>query len=318
MKIWCFLVTLVISITITACNLRDLKTSTPLVDSQVPPTPTKEHQALTTPIIIQASATMIPTETATPIPEIFSPAPIYAVLGDKTREDLASRTGLDIAMISVVEIIEQNWPDACLGLAPAENQVCIKSNLPGWRIVLNASGHTHEYRATADGSLISYSGPVGIYGPEACMIRGASLIYSPEDAYCLAYPVRFHRNEERGPIAIYGPTYGPGPEPLSAGLTVEISILADKQTLENAVEAFLAQLGEVPMPETRQEMTVAGEPAIMLEVVPGRLGSRDLFLVHHNRLFHLSFWPSPMVVVETAVDVEDLYQTVINSLNFQT
>ncbi len=149
------------------------------------------------------------------------------MLADKTREDLATRLGMDLASISVVEIAQQDWPDSCLGLAPAATLECTKTVVPGWRIILNAGGHTHEYRANADGSLNSYSGPVTVAGPDVCTIPGTSMIYSPEDGYCFAYPVRFHRTNERGPIAISGPAYGPGPEPLYSSMTLEISSLPE-------------------------------------------------------------------------------------------
>jgi hypothetical protein len=257
-----------------------------------------------------------PTISATPTPEIFIPAPLEGVLADKTRKDLAERTGIDLAMIGVVEISQQDWPDICLGLALQDSQECTKTNVAGWRIVLNAAGHTHEYRATENGTEVTYSGPVVIAGPAACQIKGTSQIYNPEDGYCFAYPVRFHRTDENGPIAIYGPAYGSGPEPLYASLTVEISSLAEGLTLDEAVNAFLTQLGEVPMPQTRLMIEANNTPALMLEVVPGMLGSRDVFLIHSQKLFHFTFWPAPSLVNETAPDVEDLYQTVLGSLYF--
>jgi hypothetical protein len=262
------------------------------------------------------SITIPPAEEVTPTPEIFIHAPIEGVLADKTREDLASRLGVDFAMISVVETTHQDWPDVCLGLAPSANQECTQTTVPGWRIVLNAAGHTHEYRSTEDGSLVSYSGPVGFGAPEACTIHGTSTVYSLEDGYCFAYPVRFHRTDERGPVAIYGPSHGPGPEPLYASLTIAISSLPAGQTLENAVDAFLAGLGDVPMPQTRLAIMVADDPALMLEVVPGMLGSRDVFLAHNDVLFQFTFWPAPSVAPDTAADVEDIYQTVLGSLTF--
>jgi hypothetical protein len=258
-----------------------------------------------------------PVASATPTPEVFIPAPLEGVLADKTREDLASRLGVDLPAINVVEITHQEWPDSCLGLAPEANQQCAEDATPGWRIVLNAAGHTNEYRANEDGSLVSYSGPVMVSGPEACMMAGTSLVYSPEDGYCFAYPLRFHRTDQRGPIAIYGPAYGSGPEPLYASLTVEISLLADSQNLDEVVTDFLAGLGDVPMPQTRLVIDVAGQPALMLEVVPGMLGSRDVFFIHNQQLFHLTFWPAPAVASDTAADVEDLYRTVLESWNFQ-
>lgn len=272
--------------------------------------------------------TLVATETALPAfdddppsptttPEIFNPAPVEGVISDKTRSDLAARLGMELASIRVAEFTAQDWPDACLGLAPDPGQECAKFNVPGWRVVLNAAGHTHEYRATRDGSLISYSGPVLFAAPEACRQPETSFIYSPEDGYCFAYPVYFHRNNERGPVEIFGPAYGPGPEPLYASMTMEINVLPVGQTLEQAVDIFLENLGDVPQPQTRQALTVGGEPAVMLEVVPGMLGSRDVFFIHRELLFHLTFWPAPSVAPETSADVEDLYRTVISSWNFQ-
>jgi hypothetical protein len=301
-----FIITLFAVILASACTTHPTSTSTPT--GNIPPQ--------VTPMVTQPSATRVPIEADTPTPEIFNPAPIESVLSDKTREELASRLGMDLAMITVFTISQQDWPDSCLGLAPEVDQACMKTAVPGWQIVLNAAGHTYEYRATVDGSLISYSGPVIVTAPADCQISGTSQIYSPEDGYCYAYPIRFHRIDEHGPIAIYGPAYGPGPEPLYAALTVDISLLKEGQTLDTAVDAFLVQLGDVPMPETRQVFMVAGEPAIMLEVMPGMLGSRDVFVTHNGKLFHFSFWPAPSVASETAEDVEDLFQTVLDSLTF--
>jgi hypothetical protein len=253
---------------------------------------------------------------ATPTPEIFIPAPLEGVLADKTREDLSSRISVDFALINVVEITHQDWPDICLGLQPAGNQECMKTNMPGWRIVLNAAGHTHEYRASEDGSLVSYSGPVTVASPAACQIIGTSQIYSPEDGYCFAYPIRFHRTEERGPIAIYGPMYGTGSDALFASLTVDISFLPDGQNLDGAVNDFLTQYIDMPLPQTQLVINVAGEPALMIEVVPGMPGSRDVFFSHHQILFRLTFSPAPSVATETAEDVEDLYRTVLYSWSF--
>jgi hypothetical protein len=299
---------LIFTVLLAACTPTGPETAT-----QSPSSPT-----LTVPATEQPTAAANPTEADTPTPEVFIPAPVEGVLADKTREDIASRLGVDFTAISVVEVGQQEWPDSCLGLAAEENQECNKSNTPGWRIVLNAAGHTHEYRAVEDGSLVSYSGPVTVSGPETCLIDGTSLVYSPEDGYCFAYPLHFHRIDERGPIVIYGPTYGIGPQAMFATLTVGISSIPEGQNLDGAVDAFLAGLKNVPMPQTRQEIVVAGEPALMLEVVPGMLGSRVVFIIHNQLLFQLTFSPSPSEASGTTTDVEDLYRTVLNSLSFQS
>lgn len=298
----------VLTVLVAACIPTSRETST-----QKPDSPTEA-----VPTAIPATAAMDPTDAATPTPEVFIPAPIEGVLADTTRQDLAARLGVDFTMIGVLEISRQDWPDVCLGLTPEGNQPCTKTTTPGWRIVLNAAGHTHEYRAAEDGGVVSYSGPITVNGPGACLIDGTSLVYSPEDGYCFAYPVRFHRTDERGSIAIYGPAYGRGPEPLYASLNIEISLLSEGQNLDGIVNDFLEGLGDVPMPHTRLAINVAGLPALMLEVVPGMLGSRDVFFIHNQQLFHLTFWPAPSLVSDTAADVEDLFRTVIASWSFQS
>jgi hypothetical protein len=70
------------------------------------------------------------------------------------------------------------------------------------------------------------------------------------------------------------------------------------------------------MPQTHQVIDVAGESALMLEVVPGMLGSRDVFFMHNNMLFLLIFLPAQTLMSETINDVEDLYQTVLSSFLF--
>jgi hypothetical protein len=237
-------------------------------------------------------------------------------IADAAREDLAARLGMEMASVAVHSIGRQDWPDACLGLAPEGQEACVKETVPGYRAVLNAAGHGHEYRTGPDGQGLRYSGPAGIAAPDACMPPGTAPIYSPEDGYCFAYPVRFHRTDERGPINIYGPAHGPGPEPLYAWLAVEISALQPGQTLASSVEAFLAQFNGLPLPERRETVEIGGEPAELLEVVPGMLGSRDLFFVHGGKLFHLVFWPAPAVTSETAADVEELYETVRQNFHF--
>jgi hypothetical protein len=300
---------------LTACQPREVSTQPTQPASSIPPSPTVLEQVTATPINAEPSSTFPPSD-ATTTPEIFNPVPIEAVLADKTRQDLATYLGFDFNQISLLENTRQAWPDSCLGLAPADNQACAKASVPGWRIVLNAAGHTHEYRASENGSLVVYSGPVSVVGPQECKISGTSLVFSPEDGYCFAYPVSFHRTDERGPIAVYGPVYASSAGELSTSLNVDISLLPESQTLESAVEGFLGQLGVASQPELRQSIVLAGAPATLLEVVPGTPGTRDVFVLHNNLLFHFIFKPAPSVAADAAADVEELYQLVMGSLTF--
>ena len=123
-----FILLLLISIGIlTACNTIPTMSPTPHVETLA-----------ATETALPAFDNEPPSPTTTP--EIFNPAPVEGVISDKTRSDLAARLGMELASIRVAEFTAQDWPDSCLGLAPAPGQECVKSNVPGWRIVLNAAG----------------------------------------------------------------------------------------------------------------------------------------------------------------------------------
>lgn len=265
-----------------------------------------------------ATQEVVPTEDQSPTttPEVFLPVPTDAWIRDSARGDLAIRLGVDVSAVEIVSMTVQDWPDSCLGLPSGTAEACAKDVTPGYRLVLNAAGHTYEYRARADGSLVSYSRPVTITAPEPCMIHGVSFIHSPEDGYCFAYPVAFHRQEGNGPIALYGPAHGSGIEPLFATMTLEVRPLNPNEDLMAAVVGFVASLGEMPQPLTRTTITVGGQQAEMLEIVPGQLGTREVFVIDHGLVFHFSFNPAPSTAGEAAPDVESLYQTVIASMTF--
>ena len=229
------------------------------------------------------------------------------------RQDLAARLGLLEDAIQVVDAAAQDWPDDCLGLAPAVGQACKKGSVPGQRLLLAAAGRGYEYRLA--GSQLVYSGPISIDAPEVCRQPGTSSFYNPGDGYCLAYPLRFHRPDDP-PATIDGPSYGY--QPFFTRLSLEISPLTAGQDLDNAVETYLSKFSASTNPPAtpRQSLTVAGQPARQVEGAPGREAVRDLFLVKGDKLFHLAFSPLPSVVIKTASDLEELYQVVLGSFYF--
>jgi hypothetical protein len=67
---------------------------------------------------------------------------------------------------------------------------------------------------------------------------------------------------------------------------------------------------------TRTPIVLGGEPAEMLEVVPGREGSRDVFMLHDGTLYHFMFMPSVRDFAQAKSDVEELYNAVTQSFTF--
>ena len=61
---------------------------------------------------------------------------------------------------------------------------------------------------------------------------------------------------------------------------------------------------------------VKTELAEVLEVVPGREGSRDVFMLHEGTLYHFMFMPSVRDFPQAKNDVEELYNAVTQSFTF--
>jgi hypothetical protein len=64
----------------------------------------------------------------------------------KARKDLAQRLGVDETQIKEQSVEEADFPDMALG-AGGKGEMSGQMITRGWRIKLNASGQTFEYRA---------------------------------------------------------------------------------------------------------------------------------------------------------------------------
>jgi len=60
-------------------------------------------------------------------------------------------------------------------------------------------------------------------------------------------------------------------------------------------------------------MTVGGQPAVLLEGVPGRGMSRDVLMLHNGTLYHFKFQPDVQAPDKAAPDVEALFKAVTYS-----
>ena len=84
--------------------------------------------------------------TSTPHPDL----PDAAVAA---RQALASEMGIAADEIEVVSFSQEDWPDACLGLAETD-EMCAQVITPGWRIELSAEGDEYVYRTDESGESI--------------------------------------------------------------------------------------------------------------------------------------------------------------------
>lgn len=69
------------------------------------------------------------------------------------KEDLSRRLGLAPAKISVVSVEAVDWPDTSLG-CPQPGIVYAQVITPGFLVVLEAKGETHEYHADRDSQVV--------------------------------------------------------------------------------------------------------------------------------------------------------------------
>ncbi len=151
--------------------------------------------------------------------------------------------------------------------------------------------------------------------PTRCRSESQSLVAEPRDKYCLTFPARFKpRSLTPGQVEISGPPLDNNPEPVFANLTIDVKPLKAGTTLKQAVDAFIAEQPKVKPAITRRTITVGRLPAEQLENVPARLASRNILMVHGDKLFNL--WFQPLGIAKAKPDVDALYTAVVNSFSF--
>jgi len=72
---------------------------------------------------------------------------------EAAKEDLSRRLGLSPQEISVVSVEAVPWPDASLG-CPQPGMMYAQVITPGFRVVLEAEGHTYVYHSDGAGQIV--------------------------------------------------------------------------------------------------------------------------------------------------------------------
>jgi hypothetical protein len=154
--------------------------------------------------------------------------------------------------------------------------------------------------------------------PESCVVAGQQTYVNPFDGYCFAYPARFEfQTSATGQPQLFGPALDQNLDTLRASLLLEMEVAVQDARLSEIVDRYEQQFAGMNIPAiTRTPIVLGGEPAEMLEVVPGREGSRDVFLLHDGTLYHFLFMPSVRDFPLAKNDVEELYNAVTQSFTF--
>lgn len=127
--------------------------------------------------------------------------------------------------------------------------------------------------------------------PKSCLVAGRPLYVDSAAGYCFAVtPEVMARRNADGAVGFYGPALDDSVAPLRVEFGLTVSDAKDA-TLDEAVETLTAEFGQLPQPVDRQEVTVAGEPAVRLDGTPGRPTGIAVLMLHDGRLFQFRFTP---------------------------
>ena len=69
------------------------------------------------------------------------------------KGELAAHLKIEPSQILILEAVETQWPDACLGIQE-KDKVCAQVITPGYNILMQANGKKYQYRTNRDGSVI--------------------------------------------------------------------------------------------------------------------------------------------------------------------
>lgn len=154
--------------------------------------------------------------------------------------------------------------------------------------------------------------------PDSCVVDGQQTYVNAFDGYCFAYPARFElQTSPTGQPQLFGPALDQNLDALRASLALEVEVAVKDARLSEIVDRYAQQFAGMNVPAiTRTSIDLGGEPAEMLEVVPGREGSRDVFALHDGTLYHFMFMPSVRDFAQAKNDVEELYNAVTQSFSF--
>lgn len=144
-------------------------------------------------------------------------------------------------------------------------------------------------------------------GPE-----GTIPMINQDHGYCLRYLDGFEESYPNKDEAVLS-----GPVP-STGTQAQVFIMvsnAEGKTAQQIADGIMAEAQVINPNVTQSNITFAGEPAVMLDGVPGQDFSRQVIVVSGERAYQLSFVPWD----ETAASfsqLEKLYNTILTTFEF--
>jgi hypothetical protein len=142
------------------------------------------------------------------------------------------------------------------------------------------------------------------------------LLANTEDGYCLLYPPEFSPNPAPF-ILILHPVTGPGDVLGDAWVSIEMEP-AEGRTAAQVADTQMAMHEGLDLPLERTEITLGGEPAVVVDGIPGPDPWRKVFVVRGERLYTLTFlpWSADPAVGMPAPPLQSLYETMVQTFRF--
>jgi hypothetical protein len=153
-----------------------------------------------------------------------------------------------------------------------------------------------------------------------CLESDAFEVYKdPDGRYCLLYPSTFKvRQEAPGQVSFDGPALDESLEPVFASLTIMDEGPAAGRAMTEIMGDYWIICNRPASKCLHQTLTLGGEPAELVESLFGEnpVGSRQVFVVHADTVYHLSLFPVDINFPQAMPDVELVWQTLLNSFVF--
>lgn len=227
-----------------------------------------------------------------------------------------------------VELVTQRDPDAVCtqALVPFSERIALDVlGLEAGAYTVNVQGTTETFELAVDNvpQEEPTAVPAALKFPEACFPEtdlNAPFI-NLADGYCVQYAVQdgFRVKDVflPGIAAIWGEPLTPGFEPLRAGLTIQKQGPANGRSLDEVVDEVLAQNTEATVVDA--EATFAGEPAQVVEGLPGMMDSRHTFLIHNDFVYEITLVPLTAegeLAEEVLAQRDQLWQTAMETFTW--
>ena len=234
---------------------------------------------------------------------------------ENVRGLLARQLHLDPAAVVITRATPIEWPDACLGTA-AEDEICAQVVTPGFDLAFEVDGATYRYHSDLTGSrarLVEAPSPAIGGAVAACLPATATTqrLTNTDDRYCLTYPAEYkvERPSEHETILVIGGLLDAG----NARLHIAVSDAAGA-TAESAADRIAKDFEGFTL--ERSTTTAGGEPAVVLDGVPGQDINRRVIFVHDGLLYELYIAPADQTLGEVFERMEALQEQVLGSFAF--